>query len=195
MFSSLGLPGSVEPPRRRRQTAHRAADRWASAATASSSWPLRSRAERAAIWLRMLMERTEEIQCSREIALVVEFAQAARGFWATRHDWSAASSGVPIRRVSQASEAVPSQSKQHWIFGSCGEQSRIKARAPAGSPRARVSFRFNGRAPNARPIFLRLGSPKRAWAAALGRRNWWWCPGLLVGGSPRTGSQSSPTDR
>ena len=66
----------------------------------------------------------EEIQCRREITLVLaEFAQAARGFWATRHELERLLP-VVFRFVvlTQASEAVPSQSKQHWIFGSCGEQ-------------------------------------------------------------------------
>ena len=116
-----------ELPRRRRQTARRAADRRGLPPTP----PLRrvgrcgSRAERAPSWTSNAgWSALEEIQCSREITLVqTEFAQTACGFWATRHELERLLP-VVFRFVvsSHASEAVPGQSKQHWIFGSCGEQ-------------------------------------------------------------------------
>ena len=168
-------------------------------ATASSSRPLRSRAERAPSWLRML-----------DGALWKRFSAAEKSPWSKRSSprphvasgqpgttpsacfqWCSDSSCLPTR-----ARQCPASRSSTGSSGRAVSRGRIKARAPAKSPRARVSFRFNGTAPNARPIFLRLGSPKRAWAAALGRRNWWWCPGLLVGGSPRTlDPNPSPTDR
>ena len=100
----LGLPRSVEPPpRRRRQTVHRAADRRGLPPTP----PLRrvgrcvqGRKERR-VGFECWMVRFGRDSVQPRITLVqTEFAQTACGFWATRHDLAVlASSGVPIRRV------------------------------------------------------------------------------------------------